>query len=779
MSGQDEKYGSSLWSRISLFSALAIVLSFPLYLLTQLSEGDTLQYQGYLKPYYTGGDACIECHRKEFDAWKGSDHDMAMAHATPSSVRGNFNDATLERNGEIHRFYMKDSNYYVFTNGPDGEMEEFLVSYTFGYRPLQQYLVAFPGGRLQCLPLTWDTDKGEWYHMADAVYSDEVIDHHNWLYWTNQAQNWNGMCADCHSTNLQKGYNHEADTFNTTWTDINVNCEACHGPGSAHLKWAKLPEMARMADNSYGLMVQTSELDNRSYIERCARCHARRAVFSDFPGYSADLLDYMNPTLLLEPYFFPDGQILEEDYVYASFTHSKMFMNDVKCNDCHDVHSLKLVKEVLTANDLCLQCHRGDIYDTYDHHFHKKSGQPGQALQIGGQTREVGTGALCINCHMTGRVYMGVDFRRDHSFRVPRPDITLSTGSPNACNECHSDKTAGWADEYIRKWYGMSRRPHFGEAFHAARQNDTSAVGRLTEIAADGLHPVIVRATAISELERYNDENARQHVINALSDPESLIRHYAVQSYIPADREEMARLLSPLLNDPVKAVRMQAAFRLSSLPVSSMDSALYREFYESLDEYRETMEYTGEFAASRHNLGVIYQNLGAFEQAEKNYLAAIRIDDRFFPSMANLSVTYNNLGKNDKAEKLLRHMVANFPEYPESHYSLGLLLAEMGRYDESLGELVKASELIPANPRIWYNLAMLYEYFNDDAKFIASMEEALELDPGNIDFLYTLADHHYQKGEIEKVREIARRMTSTNPDNPLGRQLLEAVEARQ
>jgi len=763
------------WNKMALVSAVLIVVAFPFYLLVHHMPLMNGPDQMYAQPSFTGGESCVECHQKEFDLWDGSDHDLAMAHATDETVLGDFDDATYEFEGESHRFYKKGERFFVWTSGPDGEMGEFEILYTFGYRPLQQYLVPFEGGRLQCLPLTWDTDKSEWYHMVDTVYRDEQIDHTTWLYWTNQAQNWNGMCADCHSTKLKKGYDIETDTFNTTWFDINVNCEACHGAGSEHIKWAKLPEMARLADKSSGLLVQTRELDNRTYVDRCARCHARRTVFSDFPGYFADLLDYLAPTLLIEPYYFPDGQILEEDYVYASFTHSKMYMTDVKCNDCHDVHSLKLVKEAVVANDLCLQCHRSDIYDTYDHHFHKKSGETGNVLLAGEKTYEVGSGALCINCHMTGGYYMGVDFRRDHSFRIPRPDLSQKTGSPNACNDCHSENTADWAASYIDKWYGLSRRPHFGTVLAAARQGDEKVVPVLVSIALDELFPVIVRATALYELERYPDSLGRLAVIQSLSDPESLIRYQALQSYMPVSLDEMLALLSPMLNDPVKAVRMQAAFRMSSIPVAAMDSSLLREFYESLVEYRMAMEYTGEFAASRHNLGVIYQNLGNHVQAEQNFLAAIRIDDEFYPSMANLAVTYNQLGKNDEAETLLRHMISNFPDYHDAHYSLGLLLAEKGDYEGALESLETASELVPDYSRIWYNLAMLYQHFGHEEQYLEAMGKALELEPANMDFLYALAEYYYRSQNYEQVRKIANEILLYYPDNPLGPQLLELV----
>jgi predicted CXXCH cytochrome family protein len=776
MREEGNTYKLNVWQRISLFAAMIILLSFPIYMLLQEIPGMDQAGQFYAAPQYTGGQSCIECHEKEYHAWKGSHHDLAMMHATEENVLGDFDNAVFIQGEREHRFYRKDGGFFVYTDGPDGEMAEFEVKYTFGYTPLQQYLVPFEGGKLQCLALTWDSNKNEWYHMADTVYSNQDVDHTNWLHWTNQAQNWNGMCADCHSTRLEKGYDFAADTFNTTWSDINVHCEACHGAGSEHIKWASLPDMARQADESYGLLVQTNSLDNIAYVNRCARCHTRRSIFSDWKGYTADLLDYMSPTLLIEPYYFPDGQILEEDYVYASFTHSKMYMTDVKCNDCHDVHSLQLVKEGIKSNALCLQCHRADIYDVYDHHFHKKAGEEGQPLIAGDSIYEVGSGALCVNCHMTGRYYMGVDFRRDHSFRIPRPDLTVTTASPNACNGCHAENTSEWAASYIDKWYGLSRRPHFGQVFAKARTGDTSVISKLVEIALDELFPVIVRATAIYELEKYNSVSGRNAIMSSLSDPESMIRHQAVQSFLPESTEELLERLSPMLNDPVKAVRMQSAFRLSSIPVENMDSSLLREFYESLTEYREAMEYTGEFAASRHNLGVIFQNLGMYDKAADNYTTAIEIDNEFFPSMANLSVTYNQMGKNDEAEALLRRMIRDFPDQAESHYSLGLLLAEKGQYEDAMKELIIAAGRMPENDRIWYNLAQLYIYFEEDGKFVESMEKALQINPQNGDYLYAMAQYYYRIENAAKLKEYAFRIKEIFPGSPLGQQLLDMAD---
>ncbi|TFH39706.1 MAG: hypothetical protein E4G95_00395, partial [Bacteroidia bacterium] len=438
------------WKTVGLIATVVIVLSFPAYLARMaFIRSRPALVSG---PVFVGRATCVECHKLENDLWVGSHHDLAMDTATIETVLGNFNDFTFKHKGLTHRFFTIDGKYFVNTQGPGGEFGDFQVAYTFGYTPLQQYLVPFEGGKLQCLPIAWDTERSIWFHMGDTIYSDEDLEPDNWLYWTNQAQNWNGMCADCHTTNLNKNYDPETGTFNTTWSEIDVSCEACHGPASDHLDWANLPEGSRPMDVNTALIVRTRDLDNRELLNVCARCHSRRAIMSDYENNNEDLLNYMIPQLIVQPYYHADGQILDEDYVYASFTQSKMWEKEVKCNDCHDSHS---VKTILDDNRLCLQCHLPDIYDTPAHHFHKMPPEGGDHLinRVKPQYRD-GTGSQCVNCHMMGQFYMGNDYRRDHSFRIPRPDLTISIGTPNACNDCHTDKSVRWSQDYIEKWYG-------------------------------------------------------------------------------------------------------------------------------------------------------------------------------------------------------------------------------------------------------------------------------------------------------------------------------------
>jgi Tfp pilus assembly protein PilF len=759
------------WKLTGFISTILIVLSIPVYYL-KMEYARPLKYAVGVQTAATfvGSKKCMDCHKKEYDKWHNSHHDHAMDVANEQTVLGDFRDAVFESHGVTSRFYRKEGRFYVFTQGPDGKMGEFQIAYTFGWYPLQQYLIPFPGGRFQCLPIAWDVREKKWYHL----YPNGPIDPKDWLYWTNAGQNWNGMCAECHSTNLRKNYDLKTDAYRTTWSDIDVGCEACHGPGSRHVSWAEMPDMARPRVENAQLSVKTSGITSRKLVELCAPCHSRRSSLGDYTHDEPDLLDSMLPTLLEEGTYFPDGQILEEDYVYGSFTQSKMYHRDVRCSDCHDVHSIKRIKE---GNGLCLQCHRAEEYDTKEHHFHKKKGEKGDPIRSpdGKVLFGVGTGAECVQCHMPGRYYMGIDYRPDHSIRVPRPDLSIKIGTPDACKRCHMDKTSQWSDETITKWYGPGRRQHYGTVIAAGRKERPEARKELIRLAGDPLYPVIVRATALSLLNAYPHEETTRAFESALMDDEALIRRTAVDRMNVPDPHKLASLLTPMLYDPVKAVRIEAARRLAGEPSRSLDSNLRKVFEADLKEYEAAMNYSADFSFGRYNLANLYAALNRPEEAVKDYQAAIKIDGMFYPAKVNLAMLYNQLAENDKAKELLREVVADHPEAVEIAYSLGLLLAEMKEYDQALVFLEKAARGMPENPRVHYNLGLLLEHVHRDREAERPLLRALQLEPDNMDYLYAVGDYYLKTGRLREAKSIAERMVEKHPDQAIGHRLLEWV----
>jgi tetratricopeptide (TPR) repeat protein len=748
------------WEIAGIVATAVIVLSLPLYLLKEGYFQGRAGEETVPAAAYVGRGKCVDCHREVSERWKGSHHDLAMDFATEKTVLGNFDDALFEYEGVTSRFFRKDGKFYVNTEGPDGEPGDFEIAYTFGVYPLQQYLVPFPGGRLQSLTIAWDVDRKRWYRLPPF----DVAGPDDWLHWTGGGQTWNLMCAECHSTDLRKNYDPSSDTYETTWGEIDVSCEACHGPGSLHVAWADRPPMARTPLERYGLVLSTEDQSARGQVELCAPCHSRRMLLGEIRHGGADLLDGLLPEILSRGMYFADGQIIEEVYVYGSFIQSRMYDRGIRCSDCHDVHSLKRLKE---GNDLCLQCHRADVYNTADHHFHKETheGKPSD-------------GWLCEKCHMPGKHYMGIDYRLDHSIRVPRPDLSLELGLPNSCGMtgCHDDKDAAWSAEAYRKWYGLKRKPHYGTVLAAGRRGDPEALEDLVRLAGDPLFPAIVRSSALTLLAAYRGEESTRAIEKALGDDESLLRHTALRQLDAFPSDRLVGLATPLLYDSVRAVRQQAGVVLTRTEPGKMSPG-HREFFEAAwRDYRDSMVYSADFPSAQMNLGNLAANLGSDDDAVSHYLRAIEIDDRFYPALNNLALLYNRLGKNGDAEKLLKRILALEPDFHEVSYSLGLLLAEEKRFEEAAAYLERAAVGLPQRPRISYNLGLLLQYLRRMPEAEAALTRALRGDPDNPDFLFALADFLVKEGRLEEALQAASRMLEIDPSNGAARQILQFIE---
>jgi Flp pilus assembly protein TadD len=756
----DSPNGDALrrWRILGVVALGIIVVAIPLYVAKEHRRRALATPSDPSAVGFVGRESCIDCHRQAYETWLGSDHDHAMAPADEQTVLGDFDDTVFEYGGVTSRFYREDGRYLVYTEGPGGEMGEFEITHTFGVEPLQQYLVPFPGGRMQALSIAWDTEQHRWFRM----YPGQEIPPDDWLHWTRNGQNWNGMCAECHSTNLRKGYDPEAKTFNTTWSEIDVSCEACHGPGSRHVAWAEIEPMARPEIDDFGLVVRTSGIDNRQQVELCAPCHSRRTELGDYDHTRIDLMDSLLPALLREGLYHADGQILDEVYVWGSFVQSKMFQRDVRCSDCHDVHSLKPIKQ---GNELCLQCHEASAYDAYEHHFHKKihEGKPSD-------------GALCVKCHMPEQPYMVVDYRADHSLRVPRPDLTLRIGVPNACSQsgCHDDKPVQWSADAYTKWYGQARKPHVGTILAAGRARGPEARDDLVMLAGNSLHPAIVRATALHLLQGYAGEATDSAIRRALADEEALVRHTALDILALTDPAELVSLVAPLLFDAVPAVRMRAAAQLAQAPPELLKPYQREAFDEVLAEYVAAMEYSLDFSFAGMNLGNLHSALGRPEQAERYFRTAIEVDDLFYPAKMNLAVLLSQQGRSAEAEPLLRQVIEAYPDQHDAAYSLGLLLAELSRPTEAVPFLRQAAEGMPAASRVRYNLGLLLQQVGDDAAAEAELRRAVELEPRSLEYLYALTDHYFKRGRLIEALAVAERMV--DPGNRIGHELKAMIE---
>lgn len=660
---------------------------------------------------YVGSEACIDCHADQVEAWQGSHHDMAMKHADQDSVLGDFDNASVDHKGKQNRFFRKGAEYWVNIEGPDGGFHDYKISYTFAFEPLQQYMVEFDDGRVQLIPFAWDSRTKEeggqrWFHLyPDTTNTDE-------FYWTNSGQNWNFMCADCHSTNLQKNYDAEQNRYQTTWSEINVGCEACHGPASEHVDMANQSESGDEqsigasfdAASHYGFdrdlsqavkewvyqegntTLQPKDIIHTNQVQTCAQCHSRRTQLNETGDHvKGSFFDKYRLSLISPELYYHDGQIYDEDYVYGSFLQSEMAEKGVTCTNCHDPHTaeLKIAEEAV-----CSQCHIASEYTPEKHTFHEAGTEASQ----------------CTTCHMPETTYMQVDPRRDHSWHVPRPDISQHIDTPNVCTSCHEDKTDQWADGQIAKWFPDSKyrnQQHFAVAFYADAIGHRGAVDALAYSAQDSSLSNIIRASSLERMAGNTGQNTLISLARAVKHDNEMIRLGAVAGSSGYEFSDRWQILEPLLKDSVLSVRTEAAGALVRYwrEMNPLQKDLIKP---ALAEYIEIQEFNADRGFGRTNLGNVYRDLGQHNRAISYYQGAIKIEPYFENSYANLADLYRAMGDETKAMATLKQGIEAQPKSSVLPYSAGLAALRGKDYVQARAYLKEAAEMADTNPQYWY-----------------------------------------------------------------------------
>ena len=724
---------------------------------------------------FVGAIACGACHPREFAAWRGSQHQLAMQNATAQSVLGRFDNAQFRYAGITSTFTRRGDDFYVNTDGPDGRLHDYQIRYAFGVAPLQQYLIAMPDGRLQALSIAWDTRPREqggqrWFHL----YPGQSIGAGDRLHWTGIDQNWNYQCADCHSTHLQKNFDAHTNTFNTTWSEINVACEACHGPGSQHVAWARKQGDWRHTAGM-GLAVALDERHGVSWaraagaatatrsvartgsreIDTCARCHARRGQLTDDYRFGTPLADSYKPALLEEGLYWPDGQMRGEVYNYASFLQSKMYAKGVTCSDCHDPHTQKLRA---LGNLVCAQCHAAAKFDSPTH-THHPAGTPG---------------AQCVACHMPTTTYMQVDPRHDHSMRIPRPDRTVTLGVPNACNQCHKDRSPQWARARIHEWAPQAAPgfQSFAEALNGGAHSAAGAADALRSVVADSRQSAIARASAVALLERYPGPLTSDLLHGALRDPEPLVRAAAVDALAGESPAERLRWLLPMVGDAVRSVRIDAAQSLAGVPLNTADAAQRVNFATATAEYIAAQEFNSDRPEAHSNLGTYYARFGQHDKAISEFSRALVIDPSFVPAAVNLADLYRAGGEEARAEATLRAALKASAGDATVHYALGLSLARTRRLADALVELQSAARIAPGEPRYAYVYGVALHSAGKQEEGIRVLAAAHQRFTGDVELLQALATMERDRGNRTAARDYARQLTELTPDDQQAQALL-------
>ena len=698
-----------------------------------------------------GSEKCQACHKKEFDSYRSSDHFHAMDTASSRTVLGDFNNSFFIYYGDTSFFYKKEAQYFVKTKDSTGVKKEFRISFTFGWRPLQQYLVQFDDGRMQALPFCWDArpkEKGgqRWFH----IYGKENIVPGDELFWMGYNQNWNYMCADCHTTNFSKNFNAAENTFHSTWSESRVSCESCHGPASGHLQWTEnkndntafkgfLISLAAKStqwkmDNSKGTTVPEQIMFNDTLIETCARCHARATRFTDEYHHGENFLQSHLPANVNTDNYYIDGQIKDEDYEYGSFLQSKMYANGVTCINCHDPHSMQLKAD---GNHLCTSCHSPEKFDVTTHTHHSENS----------------AGAQCVNCHMPETTYMTIDNRRDHSIRIPRPDLSLVSGSPNACNKCHSDKSVNWAAENFTNWYAkqLPEEKTYAELLYKISKFTNESDPSLYELLVSKKYPAIIKAAAVERYNVFSSGRITEQVLSLSGSSDVTIRLNALKAIGNLSPERIVPLVSPMLEDPVKAVRLEAVNILSPYTSQLSDDAKPR-FAAALKEYLTVQESLSHRPEGFLNRGIILAQTGRIDEAVQLYLKGLQLFPKFIPFYVNLADVYRAQNNTSLSKEYINKGLSIQPANADLHYAAGLWYVREKDIINGMAELKKAADLNPAGASIMYGYAISLFSTGKPKDAVAVLENYLAKNGNNSQVLDGLVSIYQDTKQGDKAK---------------------------
>ncbi len=681
--------------------------------------------------------SCRACHAEIFAVWEGTDHANANQPVDIAELEAAF--AAGERvseGGSSFRLEVREGIPTMINIARDGTETVYPVHAALGQKPSRQMLVETETGRIQPTDMAWDPVQEEWFN----VFGEENRHPGEWGHWTGRGMNWNSMCAHCHMTGYEKNYDAAADRYQSTWVEAGISCIQCHGP---------VPE-------GHGTDPQTAGLDwihDRQQAEQtCAYCHARNEQLTDEFPPGADYHDHFRLTLPVQAgVFYPDGQMLDEDFNWTSVKLSRMHHAGVSCMDCHDPHTSETILPV-ENNALCMQCHTAPgrtmpqtnvlapVIDPTAHSRHA----------------EGSTGNQCVSCHMPTTNYMMRSPRHDHGWLKPDPLMTQELDIPNACNTCHGDQSVDWAIEHTSAWYGQkmdSRQRARARAVAAAQAGQESAVAALIALWEDEDIPAW-RATYLQLLASHADHHPEIVALarTAVDDEDPMVRGSAIQALtgIPGQED----IIREAFDDPVRLVRLDAAWGLSQ--EATAHATLAKEFLDYLDL---TLDQPG----GRLRKGQHLANTGRLTEAVTEIKLATQWDRYSSEIHETHALVLQAAGRMPEAANAFYRAAQLQPESGEAMFRAGLAFAEAGKMEESTTALTAAVKRQPDHHRAWYNLGLLKNQSGDIDAALDALAKAETAGPNVPDYPYAAATIYWQSGDRASARDAAQRALRINP----------------
>jgi tetratricopeptide (TPR) repeat protein len=729
-----------------------VVLTVSLLVAMVLAAGIVVFFVAMCKPSsqskgFAGSASCRECHEKFYKLWSTSFHGLAMQPYTSDFARTRLtaHAGEIAIDGFTYHAEISGSTGYVEEKGKlPSESKQYSIEHVLGGKNVYYFLTPLDKGRLQTLPLAYDVNKKEWFDTAASGvrhFSDPPV------HWKESVYTFNTACYSCHVSQLSTNYDLKTDTYYTVWAEPGINCETCHGPSGEHNRVCREASKGTVPGDLK--IISTKRFTADQHNATCSTCHAKMIPLTTTFTPGDKFFDHYDVITLENPDFYPDGRDLGENYTYTLWLMSPCVQSGkLHCVTCHTSSGRYRFNAEGKANDACTPCHAERVQNAPAHTHHKAESKGNQ----------------CISCHMPMTSFARMN-RTDHSMLPPAPSATLKFKSPNACNLCHSDKDAVWADSHVRKWRKRDYQAavlHRAGLIDAARRGDWSRLPDMLSYIKNTKNNEIYRTSLVRLLRTSDDERKWPLLRQLLRDPSPLVRASAALSISDNLTRENIDALLPATADPVRLVRIRAAEALAPIPQARVPEQSRGPLQAAQAEFLSTLNARPDDWSSHYNLGNYYASRNEIENAIGYYETALRLEPRALLPLTNIAIVYGQQGEYDKAEASLRKAVAVDSKSAPVHFNLGLLLAEKGRTEEAEKELRLALDLDPRLASAAYNLGVLIMKERPD-EGLSYCRKAYELSPNNPKYSYTLAFYQAQKGDRKEAVKILRDTVKRHP----------------
>jgi tetratricopeptide (TPR) repeat protein len=699
---------------------------------------------------FAGSVSCRECHERFYQLWSTSFHGLAMQPYTVEFARAKLAPQTKEITigKQSYKADISSEKGWV-TEKARGrkEQKKYPMEHVLGGKNVYYFLTPMERGRLQVLPLAYDVTKKEWFdtaasgvrHFPERSATDEPVS------WRDQQYTFNTACYGCHVSQLSTNYDLRTDTYHTVWAEPGINCETCHGPSEEHNRvFREAPKGTVPKDFK---LIRTKPFTAEQHNSNCGSCHAKMVPLTATFKSGDRFFDHFDLATLEDPDFYPDGRDLGENYTYTLWRMSPCVKSGkLHCIHCHTSSGRYRFKSE-KFNDACMPCHK-DRVENVTAHTHHQADSPGNK---------------CISCHMPMTDFARMR-RSDHSMLPPTPAATIAFKSPNACNLCHKDKDAPWADQWVRKWHKgdyQAKTLQRAGLIDGARKRDWKRLPEMLAYLERKDRDEIYATSLVRLLRSCPDPQKWPAMIKAIKDPSPLVRGAAAESLAEAPSPQAVQSLLDAFGDDYRLVRIRAAAALANYPAYLLKEEDRAKFQKATEEYVESILSRPDQWSSHYNLGNYFLLRDDLALALPAYETAEKLEPRAILPYVNASIVYARMGDRVKAEASLNKALKINPKNAAANFNMGLLKAEQNDLPKAERHLRVALKGDPTLAVAAYNLSIILS--KDRLKeAIEWSQKAYQLRP-DPRYGYTLAFYLQQDGKSDRAVKVLREVTGKAP----------------